>query len=75
MKHGHGVYTWYDGREYDGDYKDDKRNGTGSFKNWTGTIYNDEQWTGEYYGKHVNNVFEGYGKFTITNGDVFEGIF
>ena len=75
MKHGHGVYTWSNGCMYDGDYKNDKRNGTGSFKNWTGTIYNDEQWTGEYYGLHENNVFEGYGKFIITNGDVFEGIF
>jgi len=75
MKHGHGVYTWNNGCVYDGDYKNDKRNGAGTFKNWTGTIYNGELWTGEYYGLHVNNIFEGYGKFTITNGDVFEGIF
>ena len=75
MKHGHGRYTWYNGGSYDGDYENGKRNGMGTYKNWTGSIYNNEIWTGEYYGEHKDNVFDGYGKFTITNGDVFEGIF
>jgi hypothetical protein len=75
MKSGDGTYTWKNGGTYVGPYLNDKRNGTGTYTNWTGIIYKNEVWTGEYYGDFVNGVFEGYGKFTITNGDIFEGIF
>ena len=27
--HGQGVYSWADGRKYEGDYKDDKKHGYG----------------------------------------------
>lgn len=30
--HGKGVYTWKDGRKYDGDYKHDKKDGYGTYK-------------------------------------------
>ena len=28
---GHGVFTWPDGRNYEGDYKNDKKDGKGIF--------------------------------------------
>ena len=30
--YGHGVFTWPDGRKYQGDYKDDKKDGYGLFE-------------------------------------------
>lgn len=29
--HGQGIYTWADGRKFEGDYADDQKNGKGSF--------------------------------------------
>ena len=29
--HGRGVFTWKDGRKYEGDYVDDKKHGYGEF--------------------------------------------
>ena len=31
MLHGRGVYTWPDGRKYEGEYKDDKKDGEGIY--------------------------------------------
>ena len=30
--HGHGVYTWKDGRKYEGQYLNDKKNGFGEYQ-------------------------------------------
>lgn len=30
--HGKGVYTWKDGRVYDGEYVEDKKNGYGVYR-------------------------------------------
>ncbi len=30
-KHGHGKYTWPDGRKYIGEWKNDKRHGRGTY--------------------------------------------
>lgn len=32
--HGEGVYTWTDGRKYEGQYENDKKNGHGIYT-WT----------------------------------------
>ena len=29
--HGKGIYSWPDGRKYDGDYKEDKKHGIGTY--------------------------------------------
>ena len=29
--HGRGVYSWSDGRKYDGEYIDDKKHGQGTY--------------------------------------------
>jgi hypothetical protein len=30
--HGKGIFKWYDGRRYEGDYVDDKKEGNGLFE-------------------------------------------
>lgn len=30
--HGQGVYTWADGRKYEGNYIDDKKDGYGTYR-------------------------------------------
>ncbi len=37
--HGMGIYTWQDGRKYEGEYADDKKHGYGVY-NWVdGRVY------------------------------------
>ncbi len=73
-KDGSGVYIWSDGKKYDGEYREDKRDGEGVYTGWTGYI-STYGWTGNYYGFHKDNAFEGYGRFEFDNGDKFVGIF
>ena len=40
--HGYGVYTYSDGRKYEGYYANDKREGQGKYKWKNGTIYDGE---------------------------------
>jgi len=42
--HGIGVFTWEDGRKYDGEYSDDKKHGHGRFTWPDGRVY-DGQWS------------------------------
>ena len=37
--HGYGVYTWTDGRKYEGHYENDKKNGQGTYKWADGRFY------------------------------------
>ena len=37
--HGRGVFTWCDGKIYDGEYVDDKKEGYGVFKWPDGKLY------------------------------------
>ena len=55
-----------DGSSYNGDFKNGKRDGTGTFK-WK----NGDTYTGEW----KDDLMEGEGKFTYKNGDVLEGPF
>jgi hypothetical protein len=41
--HGQGVFTWADGRKYEGEYIDDKKQGHGVFK-WPDGRQYDGQW-------------------------------
>lgn len=34
--HGHGVFKWTDGRIYEGEYQNDRKNGKGVFKSASG---------------------------------------
>ena len=55
--HGRGIFTWSDGRKYEGEYIDDKKEGHGIFTwpdgrqydgNWQQTSEDDEgRWQGE----------------------------
>ncbi len=38
--HGQGVYTWLDGRNYIGDFVNDKKEGHGIFKWADGRVFN-----------------------------------
>lgn len=31
FRHGHGIYTWPDGRQYEGEYYNDKKHGFGIY--------------------------------------------
>ena len=42
--HGKGVYTWKDGRKYEGEYKNDKKDGHGVYCWADGKKY-DGNWT------------------------------
>jgi hypothetical protein len=41
--HGKGVFSWLDGRTYDGEYSDDKKEGNGIFRWPDGRRY-EGQW-------------------------------
>jgi hypothetical protein len=47
---GDGYLTWADGREYKGQFKDDKRHGQGTFKWKDGRVYQGEWRKGKQHG-------------------------
>ena len=67
---GHGVFTWPDGRRYEGDYKDDKKDGYGIFewadgKKYKGYWQNGKQ-NGE--GEFYNDQTGTWRKCLVQNG-------
>jgi hypothetical protein len=48
--HGSGVFTWPDGRKYDGEYYDDMKSGKGIFYWPDGRKYNGEWKNGKQHG-------------------------
>mmetsp|Transcript_8568 Transcript_8568/g.8523 ORF Transcript_8568/g.8523 Transcript_8568/m.8523 type:complete len:86 (-) Transcript_8568:9-266(-) len=56
--HGSGVFTWPDGRKYDGEYENDEKSGHGVFTWPEGKIYDGEWKNGKQNGK---------GKLTFPN--------
>lgn len=63
--HGKGLYTWKDGRRYEGEYLHDKKHGQGVYTWADGRRY-DGQWA---YGKQ-----HGRGKYIMPDGSVRVGI-
>ena len=55
---GKGIFTWPDGRKYEGDYKDDKKEGYGIFE------WNDGK---KYRGYWLNGKQNGEGEFYNSN--------
>ena len=67
MKEGYGVYYYQNGDKYDGQWKDDKKEGKGYF------FYKE---TGEVYkGNFSNDLPNGIGIYYFKNGDRYEGSF
>lgn len=62
---GNGKYYYKNGAIYEGQFKDDKFNGLGTFS------YKGE----EYKGNFKNSIFEGYGVLKFANGNIYEGNF
>lgn len=61
---GKGVFTWPDGRKYEGEYKNDLKEGYGSF--W---------WPNgrKYEGQWLNGKQHGQGQYTSGGGQVKKG--
>lgn len=63
--HGKGVYTWNDGRNYEGEYQYDKKHGHGIYTWADGR---------QYDGSWANGLRNGKGKYILKNGSFREGI-
>ena len=57
--HGNGVFTWVDGRRYEGEYVEDKKEGFGRF------VWPDGR---EYVGSWKNGKQHGSGKYIDKRG-------
>ena len=58
--HGKGIFTWPDGRRYEGNYKDDKKSGFG--------IYTWKKEGKKYEGEWQNGKQHGVGKMIFEDG-------
>ncbi len=63
--HGKGVYTWKDGRRYEGEYRYDKKHGYGTYTWADGRKY-EGYWA---YGKQ-----HGKGKYILPDGNIKAGV-
>jgi hypothetical protein len=60
-----GTYTFADGSNYVGEYKDGKRNGQGTY-----TYGSNSEWAGDkYVGKYEDGKRHGQGTYTYANGN------
>ena len=66
VRHGQGVYTWKDGRRYQGRFEFGKRAGEGTLEWPNGNTYQ---------GQFLDNQLSGQGVFTWANEDRYEGDF
>ena len=66
MRHGNGKMTYYSGEIYEGDWKDDKWHGVGTFKWPNGDVY---------FGNFANSKRNGQGTLILTSGAKYEGEF
>ena len=70
MLHGRGVYTWPDGRKYDGEYKDDKKDGQGTYTWPDGKRYEGGWKDSKQHGEAVFTNTKGQSKKGVwENGD------
>lgn len=58
--HGHGTLMWKDGKRYDGEFANDKRDGKGVFVWQDGRQYNGEWKGGKQHGRgtYISNLFD-----------------
>lgn len=63
--HGKGLYTWKDGRRYEGDYVMDKKHGHGRYRWADGRIYD---------GPWVNGRQHGKGEYILPDGSKKMGV-
>ena len=61
-----GTYTWADGEQYVGEWKDDKANGQGAYTFANGN---------KYVGENKDDKANGQGTFTFASGDKYVGMF
>ena len=61
--HGNGVFTWKDGRRYDGEYREDKKHGYGEFYWPDGRYYKGDWRNGKQHGKGTYITMQGVAKF------------
>ena len=66
IRHGYGTVKYENGHNYNGEWKNDQRNGRGI------EIFSDE---GLYKGDYKDDVPDGFGQYTWANGDYYEGSF
>ena len=67
-----GVMLYNDGARYEGEWKDDKKNGKGIYI--SPHYFNCEKNIGlKYEGEFLNDKFEGFGIALYSNGDKYEG--
>lgn len=64
---GHGTYLWQTGDKYIGNWKDGKKNGSGTL------IFPDGSEYQKYVGEWKDNDFGGQGTLTYSNGKIFTG--
>ena len=86
--YGYGIFiNKYVGKEYEGEWKESKKNGIGIEKYINNTYYKGEfsngkrEGIGEYYGENnifyegqwKNNLMDGYGIYKFSNGSIYKG--
>ena len=68
----HGIMMFDNGAKYEGQWKNDKKNGKGVFT--SSHYFNCENNVGmKYEGEFKDDKFDGYGITMYTNGDKYEG--
>ena len=60
-----GVFTWPDGKRYEGDYVEDNKEGEGTFKWPDGRVYE---------GEWKNGKQHGYGRYTTSEDETKFGL-
>ena len=64
VPNGHGTYSWTDGTEYVGEFKDGKRHGQGTYTTADGF---------KYVGEYKDDLPNGQGTETYADGDKYVG--
>jgi hypothetical protein len=64
VRHGHGIQTWPDGANYEGEWKFGRVNGYGVFNHSSGD---------KYKGNFEEDKAQGHGIFTCKSGQIYEG--
>ena len=68
-ENGYGTYTYADGENYVGEWKDDKQHGQGTY------TFGEGEWEGDkYVGEWKDDNKHGQGTYTYSDGTVEEGL-